>query len=155
MKLTEEQQKQVEENHNLIYWYANKYKVNLDEYYDILAIELCNAIMKHDPEKGTLANYFRMRSEGAIYKEYRKTQAQKRIPQGVEFIENVHHIPNVDDMIDELEIKEWLNKENSEILKLRVMGYSQSEIAEKIGMSQNYVCGVLRKLRRKYDETHR
>ena len=49
--LTSTQQKMVEENHNLIYGMAHKYKINLDEYYDVLAIGLCKAAMTFDETK--------------------------------------------------------------------------------------------------------
>ena len=36
-QLTKEQQELVEKNHNLIYGFANKNKLNIEEYYGILA----------------------------------------------------------------------------------------------------------------------
>lgn len=155
MKLTEEQQKLVADNHNLIYWYAHRHHVNLDEYYDLLAIELCYTIMKYEEDKGSLSNYFKLRASGALYKEHRKTQAKKRIPKGVEFIDNMHSVANEDDMIEQLELQEWVNVSNSEILNLKVQGYSQTEIATKLGVSQSYISRVLKQLKRCYDETNR
>ena len=51
-KLTDDQRKLVEKNHNLIYTFARKYKINLDEYYGLLAIGLCIAARIYDPNKG-------------------------------------------------------------------------------------------------------
>lgn len=42
------------ENHNLIYGYAHKYQLDLDEYYDLLAIALMEAVEMFDIEKGAL-----------------------------------------------------------------------------------------------------
>ena len=42
-QLTPEQQKLVTDNHNLIYSLANAKNIDLDEYYDVLAIGLCKA----------------------------------------------------------------------------------------------------------------
>ena len=55
--LTSTQQKMVEENHNLIYGMAHKYKINLDEYYDVLAIGLCKAAMTFDETKGQFSTF--------------------------------------------------------------------------------------------------
>ena len=60
MILTKEQQKMVEENHDLIYWYANIKKLNLENWYDLLAIELCGVVLKYNPKKGSLSNYYKI-----------------------------------------------------------------------------------------------
>lgn len=51
-QLTLDQQRIVSENHNLIYSLANKKSINLDEYYDVLAIGLCKAAIAFDNTKG-------------------------------------------------------------------------------------------------------
>lgn len=75
------QQQIVSDNHNLIYSFANRNGVNLDDYYDVLAIGLCKAAMIYDETKGkfsTLA-YTAMNNE---YKQVlRKLTAQRIIPQ--------------------------------------------------------------------------
>ena len=43
--LTAEQQQLVIENHNLIYDFAKRKNLIIEEYYDILAIGLCNAAL--------------------------------------------------------------------------------------------------------------
>ena len=50
-QLTLDQQRIVSENHNLIYSLANKKNINLDEYYDVLAIGLCKAAMIYNENK--------------------------------------------------------------------------------------------------------
>ena len=50
-QLTLDQQRIVSENHNLIYSLANKKNINLDEYYDVLAIGLCKAAIAFDNKK--------------------------------------------------------------------------------------------------------
>lgn len=66
-KLTTIQQKMIEDNHNLIYWFINKYKLSESEYYGLLAIELCEAVIHYDESKGSLANYFHLVCNGRIY----------------------------------------------------------------------------------------
>lgn len=46
--MTDEQRKIVEQNHNLIYDFLNKNKLNKDEYYGVAAIGLCKAAMNYN-----------------------------------------------------------------------------------------------------------
>lgn len=68
--LTKEQQAMVENNHQLIYWFLNKEKLSIEDFYDIVAIGLCKAAIDFDESKGfkfsTLA-YRYMRNEVGIY----------------------------------------------------------------------------------------
>lgn len=81
--LTEEQRKLVEDNHDLIYEYAHENNISIDEYYDVLAIALCDAAIDIYKEKTnyknfkdlahdymwiymTDANYYDMKWEGSV-----------------------------------------------------------------------------------------
>ena len=68
--LTKEQQAMVENNHQLIYWFLNKEKLSIEDFYDIVAIGLCKAAIDFDESKGfkfsTLA-YRCMRNEVGSY----------------------------------------------------------------------------------------
>lgn len=152
MKLTEEQKKIVEDNHNLVYWYANMKSLDIEEWYDLLSIELCISASKYDSERGSFANYFKLRADGLVYKEI-----QKKIKAGssVTYIDAVAS-NDIDLLEDELSVSEWLDKhEFSDILKLKLQGYTQKEIADIIGLSQSYVSQVLRKAKGEYYETNR
>ena len=155
MKLTAEQQMMVADNHNLIYWYFNKYMSNgadISEYYDLLALELCYTIQKYVPEKGSLGNYYKLRADGLIYKEYRKTQAQKRLHINVSLVDNMNEDTTCADFHEITELNDWMNGENKEILTLKANGYSQTEIAEMLNVSQSYISKVLKRLKKEYME---
>ena len=145
--LTEEQKLMVEQNHNLIYWYISLSNLDIDEWYDLLAIELCYAVQKYDPERGSLGNYFKLRADDMVYKEYRKRLTQKRKMSEVQLNENLESDEFVDDLESELDNMDWVNDENREILKLRLQGFSQNEIAEKIGLSQSFVSKELKRIK--------
>ena len=49
-KLTDEQKRLVEENHNLIYKVLYDHHLDIDEWYDVAAIALCKAAALFDPE---------------------------------------------------------------------------------------------------------
>ena len=51
-KLTDEQRELVTKNHDLIYSFAHKINISIDEYYDVLAIGLCKAAKSFDNSKG-------------------------------------------------------------------------------------------------------
>lgn len=55
--LTEEQRKLVEDNHDLIYEYANENNISIDEYYDVLAIALCDAAIDIYKEKSNYRSF--------------------------------------------------------------------------------------------------
>ncbi len=48
MCMTEEQREIVEKNHSLIYYFLSKNNYDKEEFYDIAAIALCNAVMKYN-----------------------------------------------------------------------------------------------------------
>lgn len=152
MQLTEEQSQVVADNHNLIYWYINMKKLDPNEYYDLLAIELCNTAMKYNPDRGSFATYFKLRADGIIYKEYRKTQAQKRIHVKVSLLDNLHTMIDDGDIADSIELQELLDGEYGEIVRLRIEGYSQTEIAEIMDTNQSKVSKILKKLKGEYEE---
>ena len=152
MRLTAEQQKIVEENHNLIYWYINMNRLDVNEYYDLLAIELCNTAMKYNADRGSFANYFKLRADGIMYKEYRMAQAQKRLHTKVSLLDNVHTLVDETDILDTMELQELMEGEYGEILKLRAEGYSQTEIADMLGTNQSRISKIIKKLKQEYED---
>lgn len=159
MRLTEEQSRRVEENHNLIFWYMGLrerqtgMKLSHEEYYDLLAIELCYAVQKFDETKGSsLANYYKLRCDGLINKQYRKSQALKRVHISVPYIDDLvsHKHFNEDDSVVWANFIESIPDEDKEIVTLTYMGYTQKEIAEKLGLSQSYISKILKRIRKDY-----
>lgn len=55
MKLSDEQVKLVEENHNLIYSFLSSNNFLADDYYDLAAIALCETALHYDPSKGSFS----------------------------------------------------------------------------------------------------
>lgn len=147
MRLTEEQAKIVEENHNLIYWYAHLTGISLEEYYDLLAIELCYTVMKWELDKGSLANYFKIRAHGAIYKEYLKTQAKKRRFETVSLDEGMLVCGTAESIENRLDMEKLFDSKFGRLIQLKQDGYSQTEIAKKLGVSQTAISQMLKNLR--------
>lgn len=150
MRLTLEQQKLVEENHNLIYWYIHMRHLDINEYYDVMAIELCNSALKYNPERGSFSNFFKLRADWVMQKEYRSNQSQKRQHKRGEFHDNLKDMTYEHDMVDSIRLQELMEGEYGEIVKLRYEGYSQQEIAEMIGTNQSKVSKMLKAVKEEY-----
>lgn len=145
----------VAENEKLIYWYCNKSGLSVDDWYDLLAIELCYAVQKYDPERGAFSTYFKLRADGMVYREYRKQTSQKRYHKEVQYIDNIHDEVICYDMESLIGNDIFNDSEYGEIIKLRYDGYTQQEIARKIGVSQSYVSNLFKRLRKKYNADNR
>lgn len=167
MKLTEEQQQRVTENHNLIYQYIHTNRLDVEEWYGVFAIELCKAVVVHDPKKGTLSTLFYTMCRNQRYREYTKSKAQKRDggyiysldweykndDTGVDTLGAILEDESVDvedDMMVTELLEELCSGEHGEIIRLKHLGYSQGEIAEMVGFSQAHVSRVIIRLREEY-----
>lgn len=150
MKLTTEQQKMVEDNHNLIYWYIHSKNLNLDDWYDLLAIELCITAIKYKPERGSFSNYFKLRADGMLSKEYNKAQSIKRKGTTVEYLDDVVSKTRVYNLEDDVILNDMMNSKDSHILKMKSEGYTQAEIAEVLDVSQSYISKLLKQVKKEY-----
>lgn len=168
MQLTLEQQKLVEDNHNLIYSLLKAMSVSADDYYDVAAIGLCQAAALFDASKGLKFStyaYTAMRNE--VLKEIRKDKAikngggaitvslQEPTTQDDEPLTIGDGIPanygNPDDMLAVESIHgtiDKLNPKHQEVMKLFISGYKQGEIADIIGTSQANVSRIICKCRK-------
>lgn len=143
--LTIEQQKIVEDNHNLIYWYANKANLNIDEYYGLLAMELCKTVMKYDETKGSLANLYKMRCDNLIKNEYRNNSRKPREVYGYND-ERIHN--DMNDVELKIDLENLIKSDKTGVLKLIADGYTQKEISKILGISQSTVSNVLKRVRK-------
>ena len=152
-KLTEEESVLVAENHNLIYWIAHFKGLNLDEWYDLLAIELCATIRHYNPSRGSLSNYYKMRVEGLMSKEYRRSTRQKRIPMEQMYDMELQSDDASTDDYELSDLLDWIdNSEYKQVIKLKAMGYTQKEIGDEIGFSQTYISFILKEVRKQYED---
>lgn len=77
--LNEHSKKLIKENHNLIYGFLRDYDLDIDEYYSIAAIGLCNAANSYNNQESKFSSYayFCMRNE--VLKEIRTQNYKKRL----------------------------------------------------------------------------
>ena len=160
--LTDEQRELAERNHNLIYKFAYKRNILIDEYYGILAIGLCKAAQIYDSDKGMFSSVaFRcMENELCMY--WRSLQKKSCIPNeliysidsdGKSFKEPFDSQPFInleyDIMIEEL--KDILNDNEMNIIKMLLDGKIQSEIAEKMGCKRQNVGYYIKEIKKKIE----
>lgn len=173
--LTNEQQKLVETNHNLIYKFAHKENLVIDDYYDILAIGLCRAAMGFDESKGkfsTLA-FHCMKNELCMY--WRHGQRQSAIPENMilsygvtigssdndsngavettflDYFADEHSTYDivVGNMMSEF-LLSILNDKEQSIVKLLCDGFSQADIADKLNCSRQNINHYIKTIAKKW-----
>lgn len=159
-QLTDEERKIVEDNHNLIYGVAKKFHLDVDEWYGILAIELCKAVQHHDPARGKLSTYYYIRAGSTILNEISKSKTQKRQHEGMENLEYLENV-ETENTLDEGDIlvsslEDWFsNEEYGEILKYKLQGYTQKDIGEKLKLKPYAIKMKLKRAKEDYDGNYR
>lgn len=161
--LTKEQKELVEKNHKLIYYYIHKNGLSVEEYYDILAIGLCEAALHFDENKGIkFVTYalFVMRNEHLQNERLKKSKKRNAsvVSLSTTINEDYNDITLEDcisgdrDVFDSLillDIDKILKDETMiKICKLAFAGYNQREMKEYIDLSQSMISRKLKKIER-------
>lgn len=162
-KLTPEQAKLVEDNHNLIYHVLLKYHWDIDKYYGIAAIGLCNAAKMFDPTKGIkFSTYACIAIKNQVLYDKRKRQLPIDFSLDERFYINdkgdnaskgdlIEDSTNlIDDVIFELALKETLGKldeKHRRTLELKMQGVDQTTIGEMEGITQGSVSRRLKRIK--------
>lgn len=152
MKLTDKESQLVADNERLIYWIAGIKGLDLEDWYGDLAIELCKTVRKYNNKKGSLSNYYKLRVDSLVGKEYRKSKTMKNLHNGLVDLDEalLEEDFNVEGYVEpELHyaIQELFNGEYGDLIRLKYEGYNQIEIAEKLGISQSQVSKILKRVR--------
>lgn len=177
-KLTDEQRKLIEDNHNIIYSYMHTNHIDMD-YYGAFAEKLCNAIHYYDPTKSQLItfvynvfdNYWRNILKYK-YSQCRYIPASKRI-----FMDSTIDYTNgdttsVEELIGE-EDMEYTRVEDADLinkirqkLKIRypqdtitdsvieyiLKGYNCREVGDIYGVSRQAINARVQKIKKIYEE---
>lgn len=161
MKLTTEQKKLVENNHNLIYHVLNQHGWSIDEYYDVAALGLCAAAIKYDKSRGCeFSTYACIAIKNSVLVELRKSRAQRRsgivivsLNDYEDFVESLDDAP--EDVMKCCAIYEEVKRlpqKQRKIMQLRLDGYAQGEIAQAMKISQSQVSRLLKSARKKLSD---
>ena len=165
MRLTPEQQKLVEENHDLIYHMLNYHRLNHEDYYDIAAIGLCKAaLIFKKPKKVQFSTFACHVINNEIVNEREYRNAKKRTGNVVSFwdpIQDANELTvggsirdiNTPETIafanDLLEALNGLTKRQQKAMRLSIQGYTYPEIGSIIGGSPKAISMLLSAARKK------
>lgn len=107
--LNVKQQHLVEDNHNLIYSFAKSRKLDLEEYYDVLAIGLCKAALIFDENKGMFSTLVYTCMNNEVKRIKRKENEQKTIPKHM--VDSLDYIYSSDNDDSENSLKDKIIKD--------------------------------------------
>lgn len=174
--MDEHQKLLVTENHNLIYSFLRKYNLDVDEYYDLAAIGLCNACITYDASyKVPLSTYaykcmfnslFSYTRSGNVKFNKSCISYNQTIPSTTSQVENLEIIDMLEDAKLDIErdcislsmLYEYIdtikNQKHAEILRYIVENENpnQRDIGKKFGYSQSYVSRILKTFKKGYQE---
>lgn len=172
MTLTETQQEFAEANHNLIHHFAFKNHLDIDEYYDILAIALCEAVCKFDKAKGYAFSTFafscmRNKTRNYLRNEKRKIENNENIlsidytyqydlegqPTTLENLLQDRTVQIEDSAVNKRlceQFSKTLNQRHKKVFKYMIMGYNQREIAHHINLTYARVNQIVKRIREKW-----
>ena len=163
--MTEYQKQLVTDNHNLIYRFLQKEKLNMEDWYDLAAIGMCKAAKTFNEGTSKFSTYALKCMFNEVYSEKRKELNKRTIPEDeilyynteyegesgnqVEFIEKIQSDYNVEsDCIYKVTLKNALSKikeKHKPIISLFLQGYKQVEIMKIVGCSQPQVSRVMKR----------
>ncbi len=159
MRLTPEQQKLVEENHDLIYHMLNYHRLNHEDYYDIAAIGLCKAaLIFKKPKKVQFSTFACHVINNEIVNEFDYRNAKKRTGTTVSMnapliadseltLGAMLYHPDTPETIafanDLLEALNGLTKRQQKAMRLSIQGYTYPEIGSIIGGSPKAISMLL------------
>lgn len=161
LALTIEQQQLATDNHRLIYQYAKENALDLEDYYDILAIGLCRAAALYDATLGYKFSTFAWKCMMTEHYHHKKYQARKsRIPASkvvsydvpfsidddsneatfLDILSEKYKPQHID--VTNIEVRQFRNSltgRQQVVLDLLMAGYRQSAIASVLGCARQRV----------------
>lgn len=152
-KLNDAERLLVEQNHNLIYDFIHARDLELSEYYGLIAESLCKTAMYWDKEKGAFSTLFYQIATRDLYAQWRRMGAMKRmsgeeLPLEEGIVDGGYDITN--EYIASETMKELMNSEYANIIRLRLDGYTQEEIAIELGVTQATISRKLAEVGERY-----
>lgn len=173
-KLTPEQIRLIEDNHDLTYWYMGKNGLDFDEWYDIVVFGLIRTAQCYDPSKGAFSTLAckNMRNQILLELRYRSFRFKPEQLQSLDLelsdasdSDTMHEIVGdknepYEKIIDRMaaeEIKQFclsnVKKEShKEALRLLFDGKNHKEVAKIIGVSHQAIFDMTNRLKKKYKD---
>lgn len=166
--LTKVQQQLVTDNHSLIYGYADKHKLDLDEFYGILALALCKAAQHFDESKGKFSTVVYTCMGNAVRNYYKAKENKSKLPLvylDADYTDNDSENELLSNVITSFELQPdqevegnvigqillaMLSDKEREIVEDRLKGMTEKQIAQKMGCTHQNVHSWINKIRKKW-----
>ena len=170
--LTKEQQNLVTENHNLIYEFAKRKHLAIDEYYGILAIGLCQAAQIYDCNYGKFSTVANKCMNNILLSHYQHLSLQRSVPENMilyydapkssdggsdngcilDNIADSHctHDIVVGGIMSEILIN-LLSEKEQMIANMLMNGVTQDKIAEYMGCKRQNIGHYIKQIRKKWN----
>ena len=159
--LTDDQRKLAEDNHRLIYGYAYKKQLDIDEYYGILAIGFCKAAKAFDNSKRAFSTFAYACMENEVLMYLRSLNRKSNIPcammvsideQGsenlLEDFSSCHYQSDEGYVIILNTLKGSLTETQNVILELMLQDETQEKISKILGCTQQNVWYNIQQIRK-------
>jgi RNA polymerase sporulation-specific sigma factor len=157
-----ERDKLIVENQQLVYFTLHKYFPSWaydEDIQQIGMVALCEAADKYDPEKGAFSTFAAKYIWNRVAKEFRRLSTQSRtgteVSVGLEVSEDCTLedclVGDTDvDYCDRDTLFNVLKPREREVAELLEQGYSQAEIAKRLGFTRSNVSLLARNIKRKW-----
>lgn len=157
--MTPEQQKLVENNHNLIYWFIHRRGLQDDEYYDLIAIALCRAAQDFNESEGTAFTTYAVKCmEHALCNYWTTISRKKIVPPDMilsmnQTVKQSHGEKTLDELMDDenaittidhtrVDVEQFVNGLKPKYRKATLYlmgGYGTSDVARFMGCTTSRV----------------
>lgn len=172
--MTTEQREFAEKNHNLIYSFLYEKNLSIDEYYDIVSIGYCKAVLSYNPSRGTFSTLAYTCMGNTLKEHYRRLSCASAIPASeLRSLDSIITANNGDSDNLTLEDKvasefdtemeavssvlledfmKTLSERELTILKFISQGYDQTEIAREMGYTRSYISKLRKGIANKFNK---
>lgn len=171
-KLTESEAKEVAKHHKLIYYFLNKYRLEVSEYYDIAAFGLIDAVKSYDSSLGVAFSSFAMscmryrtanNHRGEEYKRAKYNIIVESLDRKVFETKDGDEISIADTLVDTTnpDISEYISAQSQicsnicylyahelEIIVMRLLGRQMQEMSSKANVSSTSIVNRLNKAKK-------
>jgi len=168
LKLSQEQQQMVIDNHNLIYSFLIKHKLDIEDWYGVASIGLCKSVTCWDKDKSSFSTFAYVIMLNYVRMEMRKQNSSTRKPKleisslnyvitgsDNDICEMSDIMPNKTNYEDEAIFNIHFNKfitklkdKDKALVKLILENFTQKEIAQVVKLSQAQVSRRLSKIKK-------
>ena len=174
--LNEQQQELAEKNHNLIFWYAKNHRLDIEEYYGELAVALCEAAYHYDESTGVSFSTFAAKCmSNQIKKLFRKKERTIEGANDILSLDYVYDEEGTDpytlrdciaDITEDIEKETTINIETEKfinalrepekyVFRCIINEETQASVSEKLGISRQCVGIIVKRIRKKWNDSVR